>query len=187
MLRDIIEMELKIKTKWGKFTLHTDQHTGTEKYRPWKMASHCRIHSRRRLPCHKRPDEHQGSTDSGTFINSGQGMWYPPTTLIASDTDEDILSHIPDLEDFCRMCLTKKITSTCKPMSDLSADLIDITQLDPPNPGNTANNDRDDGQDNVLLSDWSDQDNFWLGKTYDKVRPLSSLKPVPAQPHSNED
>ena len=72
-------------------------------------------------------------------------------------------------------------------MSDWSADLIDITQLDPPNPDSTANNDRDDGQDNVLPSDWSDQDNFWSSKTYDKVRPLSSLKPVPVLPHSNGD
>ena len=67
-------------------------------------------------------------------------------------------------------------------MSDCSADLIDITQPDPPNPDSTANNDRDEGQDTVLPSDWSDQDNFWLGKAYEKVRPLSSLKPVPALP-----
>ena len=30
---DALEVELKIKTKWGKFTLHTDQFTRTEKYR----------------------------------------------------------------------------------------------------------------------------------------------------------
>ena len=187
MPRDIMEVELKIKTKWGKFTLHTDQHARTEKYRPWKMASCCRVHSRRRLPYCKKPDEHQGSTDSGTFVNSGQGMGYPPKTFIASDTEEDIPPHIPDLEDFCRMCLTRKVRCTCKPMFDWSADLIDITQPDHPNPDNTANNDRDDGQDNVLPSDWSDQDNFWLGKAYDKVRPLSSLKQVPALPPSNGD
>ena len=150
MPRYIMEVELKIKTKWGKFTLHTDQHTRTEKYRPWKMASCHRIHSRRRVPCHERPDEHQGSTDSGTFINSGQGMGYPPKTFIASDMDKDVPPHIPDL---CRMCLTRKVRCTCKPMSDWSADLIDITQLDPANPDSTANNDRDDGQDNVLPSD----------------------------------
>ena len=109
MPKDIIEVELKIKTKWGKFILHMDQQTRTEKYRPWKMASCCRIHSRRRLPCHQTPNEHQGSTDSGTFINSDQGMGYPPKAFIASDTDKDIPPHIPDLEDFCRMCLTRKV------------------------------------------------------------------------------
>ena len=30
--KDAVEVELKIKTKWGKFTLHTDQYTRTEKY-----------------------------------------------------------------------------------------------------------------------------------------------------------
>ena len=98
--KDVIEVELKIKTKWGKFTLHTDQHTRMEKYRPWKMASHHRIHSRRRLSCHKRPNEHQCSMDSGTFISSSQGMGYPPKTFIVSDTAEDIPPHIPDIEDF---------------------------------------------------------------------------------------
>ena len=94
MPKDVVEIELKIKTKWRIFTLHTNQHTRTEKYRPWKMVSCCRIHSKRRLPCCKRPGEHQCSTDSGTFINNGQGMRYPPKTFIGSDTDED-----PNLED----------------------------------------------------------------------------------------
>ena len=29
---DALEVELKMKTKWGKFTLHTGQFTRTEKY-----------------------------------------------------------------------------------------------------------------------------------------------------------
>ena len=36
---DALEVELKIKTKWGKFTLHTDQFTRTEKYRAWRKAN----------------------------------------------------------------------------------------------------------------------------------------------------
>ena len=70
-------------------------------------------------------------------------------------------------------------------MSNWSVELIDIIQLDLPNLDN--NNDRDDEQDQVLPSDWTDQDNFWLAKTYDMFRPLSSLKPVPAQPPSKGD
>ena len=129
MPKDVIEIELKIKTKWGKFTLHTDQHTRTEKYGPCKMVIHHRIHSRRRLPYHKRTGKHHlnCSTDSGTFINNGQGMGNPPKTFIGSDTDKDIPPHIRDIEDFCRTCLTRKVRCTCKPMSDWSADLIDIT------------------------------------------------------------
>ena len=66
-----------------------------------------------------------------------------------------------------------------QPMSNWSADLIDNSQPDLPNPDSNVNNDRGDIQDQALPSDWSDQDNFWSDKTYDKVRPLSSLKPVP--------
>ena len=129
----------------------------------------------------------QGQRNTGTFINSGQGMGYPPKTFIGSDTDEDIPPHIPGVEDCCRTCLTRKVRCTCKPMSDWTVDLIDISQPDLPNPDNNVDNDRDDRQDQALPSDWSDQDNIWLGKTYDKVRPLSSLKPVLAQPPSKGD
>ena len=103
-------------------------------------------------------------------------MGYSPKTFIGSDTDGDIPPHIPDIEDYCRTCKTRKVRCTCKPMSDWSADLIDITQLDLPNPDSNANNHRVDGQDQTLPSDWSNQEHFWLGKTYDKVRPLTSLK-----------
>ena len=161
-----------------------DHHTRTEKYRPWKKVPCHRIHSRRRQPCHERTGKpHLNcSTDSGTFIHSGQGIGYPPKTFIDSDSDDNVSPHIPDLEDYCRTCLSRKVRCTCKPMSDWSVELIDITQPDCPNPDNNANNnDRNDRQDQVLPSDWSDQDNFWMGKTYDKVRPIT-LKPVPVPP-----
>ena len=94
--KDVIEVELKIKTKWGNFTLHTNQQTRTEKYRPRKNVSHCRIHSRRRLSsCETTGKPHLNClTDSGTFINSGQGMGYPPKIFVGSDTEEDIPPHL---------------------------------------------------------------------------------------------
>ena len=92
---------------------------------------------------------------------------------------------IPILEDHCRTCLTEKVRCSCKPMSDWSGELIDITQLDPPNPDN--NKDRDDVQDQAIPSNWTAQDNFWLGKTYDKARVQYSLKPVPPNPPSKGD
>ena len=65
-------------------------------------------------------------------------------------------------------------------MSDWSGEFIDIIQPDPPNTDN--NKDRDDVQNQALPSNWTDQDNFWLGKTYDKARAQSSLKPAPPNP-----
>ena len=38
---DALEVKLKIKTKWGKFALHMDQFTRTEKYRAWRKANRC--------------------------------------------------------------------------------------------------------------------------------------------------
>ena len=142
--KDTLEVELKIKTKWGKFTLHTDQFTRTEKYRAWRKANHHKIHSRRRQ--HLTGNYHLNvSSDSATFINSGQGMGFPPEVFIDSDTDQDIPPHIPILEDHCRTCLTEKVRCSCQPMSDWSGELIDITQPDHPNPNN--NKYRDDIQD----------------------------------------
>ena len=34
----MVEMELKIKTKRGKYTLHKDTNTRTERYCPWERA-----------------------------------------------------------------------------------------------------------------------------------------------------
>ena len=60
-------------------------------------------------------------------------------------------------------------------MSDCSGELIDITQPDPPN--TDTSQDREAVQEQTLPSNWRDQDNFWLGKTYDKARAQSLLKP----------
>ena len=48
MPEDTVEMELKIKTKRGKYTLHKDTNTRTERYCPWERADkRSKIHTRR--------------------------------------------------------------------------------------------------------------------------------------------
>ena len=42
-------------------------------------------------------------------------------------------------------------------------------------------------QYNPLQSDWTDQDDFWLGKTYDQARAQSTLKQAPPNPTSKGD
>ena len=180
---DALEVELRIKTKWGKFTLHTDQFTRTEKYRAWRKASKCKIHSRRRRCL---SNSHLNiSSDSSTFINQGQGLGYPPKIFLDSDSDQEFPPHIPILQDYCRTCLTEKVRYSCQSTSDWRAELIDTTQLAPPNKDN--NQDREDVQDNSLPSALTDQDDFWLGKTYDKARTQSTLKPAPPSPPSKGD
>ena len=125
------------------------------------------------------------SSDSGTFINSGQGLGFPPKIFIDRDTDQEFPPHIPILEDYCRTYLTEKVRCSCQLMSNRGGELIDITQPAPPN--TDTNQVREDIQDQALPSDWADQDNFWLGKTYDKARAQSSLKPAPPNPPSKGD
>ena len=104
--KDVVEVELKIKTKWGKYTLLKDFYTRTEKYRPWERADcQVRIHTIRRAPhqekidgkCHNSAGNTM-STDSGTYIPTGKGVGYPPKIFtnprylqngIESDTDND--------------------------------------------------------------------------------------------------
>ena len=177
---DALEVELKIKTKWGKFTLHIDQFTRTEKYRAWRKANRCKIHSRRRKHL---SDSHLNiSSDSSTSINHGQGLGYPPKVFIDSNSDQEFPTHVPVLGDYYRTCLTEKVSCSCQPTSDWSGELRDTTQLAPPNTDN--NQDREDEQDNPLPSDWTDQDDFWLGKIYDQARAQSTLKRAPPNPPS---
>ena len=86
-------------------------------------------------------------------------MGFLPKIFIDSDTDQDIPPHIPILEDYCRTCLTERVKCSCKPMSDWSVELLDITQPDLPNPDN--NKDGNDEQHQALPSDWTDQDKVW--------------------------
>ena len=137
---DALEVELRIKTKWGKITLHADQFTRTEKYRAWRKANRWKIHSRRRRCL---SDSHLNIlSDSSTFINQGQGLRYPPKIILDSDSDQEFPPHIPILQDYCRTCLTEKVRCSCQPTSNWSGELIDTTQLAPPNADN--NQDRED-------------------------------------------
>ena len=179
---DALEVELKIKTKWGKFTLHMDQFIRIEKYRVWRKANSCKIHSRRRK--HLSNYHLNISADSSTFINHGQRLGYPPKTFIDSNSDQEFPPHIPILEDYCRTCQTEKVRCCCQPMSDWSGEIIDTTHLAPPNTNN--NQDREDTQDNPLPSNCTDQDDFWLGKTYDQARAQLTLKPAPPNPLPKE-
>ena len=177
-----LEVELKIKTKWGNFILHTDQFTRTEKYRAWRKANRCKIHSRRRRCL---SNSHLNiSSDSSMFINQGQGLRYPPKSTLDSDSDQEFPHISPILQDYCRTFLTEKVRCTCQPTSNWSGELIDTTKPAPLNKDN--NQDGEDIQDNPLPSDWTDQDDFWLGKTYHKARTQSTLKPAPPSPLPKE-
>ena len=69
-----LEVQLKVKTTWGKFTMVQDTHTKIKKYCMWEKAQRSHIRSRkRRAPC-KMTEDNASETD----IPTGQGFRYPP-------------------------------------------------------------------------------------------------------------
>ena len=66
--------------------------------------------------------------------------------------------------EYCRMCISKWSRCICKPGSDWDENPIYIImQMD--NPSNNDQNDK-----HPLPLDWSNQENFWNGKEYEKSR-----------------
>ena len=58
MPKGTLEVEVKVKTTWGKFTLVQNTHTRTERYCTWEKAQRCHIKSRKgRIP-HKAASVH---------------------------------------------------------------------------------------------------------------------------------
>ena len=145
---DVVEVELKVKTKWGKHTLIEDQHSRTERYYPWDRADHrVRIHSKRRkMPHHAKSNDNidnptgnsKDSTDSGTDIPMCKGLGYPPLIFTDPEVAEKLTNsdtghsetegpQIPSIGDYCRTCISKWSRCICKSGSDWDENPIDIT------------------------------------------------------------
>ena len=170
--------------RWGKHTLIKDRYNRTEKFHPWERADRrVRINARRNkmsrhtLDPNSNDNDTRGdsveSTDSGMCIVTGKGFNYPPLIF----TDAGHAAHIPDsyidsvterqqissyVGDYCEDCVTKWPRCISKPESDWDDDqnYIVMRQMDSPS---NAKNDR-----HPKPSDWSNQENFWNGKAYEK-------------------
>ena len=79
MPEDALEVEVKIKTKWGKYTMFQDTYTHTEKYCSWDRAdrrsSVCT--RRRRTPQREVIVSSNDNTNSETDVPVGEGFGYP--------------------------------------------------------------------------------------------------------------
>ena len=82
ILKNTIEVELKIKTTRGKYTLNKDTYTRTERYHPWDRADRrAQVHTKkRRTPRREmvKIDTPVDSTNSKTDIQDGEGFAYAP-------------------------------------------------------------------------------------------------------------
>ena len=79
MQEDMLEVKVKIKTKWGKYTMFQDTYTQTEKYhsldREDRRSSVCT--RRRRTPEREVIISSHDNTTSETNVPVGQGLHYP--------------------------------------------------------------------------------------------------------------
>ena len=87
-----LEVEVEVKTTWGKFSMVQDLHTRTEKYHAWEKADgRSTIKTRKRkAPCKMTTMKTKDNTTE-TDVPTGQGFRYPPQVF----TDPTFAATIP--------------------------------------------------------------------------------------------
>ena len=94
MPAEALEVEIKVKTKWGKFSMLQDTHIRTEEYHAWEKADRrSNVRTRkRRTPCREMRSIHaEDNTTSETDVPVGQGFKYPPQAF----TDPKYAAVVP--------------------------------------------------------------------------------------------
>ena len=77
-----LEVEVKVKTTWGKFSMVQDIHTRTEKYCAWEKADgRSNIKTRKRKASHKVTNMQTEDNTSETDVPAGQRVWVSPSGL----------------------------------------------------------------------------------------------------------
>ena len=98
MPTEALEVEIKVKTKWGKYSMFQDTCTRREKYCAWDRADRrSSVRFRRRRTPHRevRSSHEENNTMSETDVPVGQGLRYPPQVF----TDPVYAAAIPQMED----------------------------------------------------------------------------------------
>ena len=91
-----LDIEVKVKTTWGKFTMVQNTHTRTEKYHTWEKAQRCYTKSKKGRTPHKAASVHTKDNASETDIPTGQGFGYPQQ-IFSGPTHTAVMTHT-DLE-----------------------------------------------------------------------------------------
>ena len=91
-----LEVEVKVKTTWGKISMVQDIHTRTEKYHMWQKADgRSTIKARKRKAPHKMTTMQTKDNTSETDVPTGQGFRYPSQVF----TDPTYVATIPQTEE----------------------------------------------------------------------------------------
>ena len=94
---EALKVEIKVKTKWGKFSMLQDTHTRTEKYCAWEKADRrSNVRTRKRKTPHREMTNMQTEDNtSETDVPVGQGFRYPPQVL----TDPKYAAAVPHTKE----------------------------------------------------------------------------------------
>ena len=83
MPEEALEVEVKIKKKWGKYTMFQDTCTHTEKYHSWDRADRSSVHTRRRrTPQREVIMNSNDNTNSETDVPVGEDLGTPLRCLL---------------------------------------------------------------------------------------------------------
>ena len=88
-----LEVQIKVKTTWGKFTMVQDTHARMERYGTWEKAQRCLIQSRKRKTPHRMTNMQTEDDASETDTHMGQGFGYPPQ-IFTNPTYVTTLTHM---------------------------------------------------------------------------------------------
>ena len=153
---NMVEVELKIKTTRGKYTLIKDAYIRTERYCPWDKADRrTQIHTRRRRTPQReiisKDTTVDNTTSSETDIPNGEGFGYAPkaytdpnhaATLSPTETEYSASKATQKIFiwEYCAICIKKYERCWCNG-SDWDANLMDIEPPNSPatNPSNKTN------------------------------------------------
>ena len=91
-----LEVEVKVKTTWGKSSMLKDIHSRREKYHAWEKANErSNVRTRKRKAPHKMTNMQTEDNTSETNVPVGQGFRYPPQIF----TDPKYTAAMPHMEE----------------------------------------------------------------------------------------
>ena len=87
-----LQVEVKVKTTWGKFTMIQNTHTRMEKYRTWEKAKRCYAKSKKGRTTSKAASVSTGDNTSKTDMPTSQEFRYPPI-IFTDPTHTQVMTH----------------------------------------------------------------------------------------------
>ena len=142
MPEDTLEVEIKVKTKWGKHTMFQDTYTWTEKFCSWDRADRrSNVHTRRRRTPQREVCSSHDNTTSETDISVGEGFIYPlqvftdpkfVVTVPHTEEEDEVSNNVEEsrnnsfIGNYCETCDHSGETRCWCNSSDWREELLDV-------------------------------------------------------------